>query len=138
RIKVFDVSSGAADKIATFLPFGDAFRGGVSVAVGDVNGDGTADLIAAAGVLGESHVEIYDGETGAMLDAFQLFADNPSSSPLRIAAKDFDGDGTLDNLFAALGSDKEISEVRQTTLDGSLVDTLVEDDDLFFGGYFLG
>ena len=46
-VRVFDGATGAV--IHSFLAFNGSFRGGVRVAAGDVNGDGFADVIAAAG-----------------------------------------------------------------------------------------
>ena len=37
------------DEIARFNAFPPAFKGGVRVATGDVNGDGVADIVVGAG-----------------------------------------------------------------------------------------
>src|SRR5262245_46287257 len=62
-VQVFDGAKGRM--AARFLPFGARFRGPVSVATADVNGDGVTDLIA----LGQG-VRIFDGRTLPLLGVF--------------------------------------------------------------------
>ncbi len=57
----------------TLAPFGD-FGGGATAAVGDVTGDGTKDIVVAAGPGGGPHVKIFDGITGAEVRSFFAFA----------------------------------------------------------------
>ena len=47
--------------LASFYAYEPAFAGGVSVAAGDVNGDGFADIITGAGPGGGPRVEVIDG-----------------------------------------------------------------------------
>ncbi len=43
-----------------FLPFGDTFFGGADVAVADINGDGTGDIITGA-LHGQAQIAVFDG-----------------------------------------------------------------------------
>jgi hypothetical protein len=88
--------------------FDPAFRGGVTVAVGDVTGDGVADIIAGAWAGGAGHVRVLDGLTGA--EAASFFAFGPDTrNGVRVAAGDVDKDEVTDLVFApAAGADPTV------------------------------
>lgn len=80
RVRIFDGVTGA--RVANHLPFGSDFRGGVRVAVGDVNGDSPSsggvprlvdDVIVAEGDGGRT-VKVYDGATKTVLQRFKVGA----------------------------------------------------------------
>jgi hypothetical protein len=76
-------------------PYGSDFTGGVRVAVGDVNGDGIADLITAPGPGTEPVVRIFSGLDGAEFSSF--FAFEPSfTGGVYVAAADLDADGKVE------------------------------------------
>jgi hypothetical protein len=58
RVKVYQST---LFQTADFLAYGAAFRGGVRVAVGDVDGDGIDDVVTAAGPGGGPHVKVFRG-----------------------------------------------------------------------------
>lgn len=68
-VRVFDGKTGA--EIRSFLAYPPTFTGGVSVAAGDVNGDGRDDIITGAAING--HVKVFDGATGAEIRSFLAF-----------------------------------------------------------------
>src|SRR5205807_213903 len=97
-VRVFDAATTA--EVRSFLPYGAGFAGGVTVATGDVTGDGTADIITGAGAGAGPHVKAFDGATGAEVRSF--FAYSPGfSGGVRVAAGDFDGDGRADVVTGA-------------------------------------
>jgi FG-GAP repeat protein len=58
----------------SFFAYSPAFTGRLRVAAGDVNGDGVADIITAAGPGGGPHVKIFDGVTFAEIGSFFAYA----------------------------------------------------------------
>ncbi len=73
-------------------PYGSSFTGGVRVAVGDVNGDGTADLITTPGPGGGPVVKAYSGVDGTELGSFFAFEPTFTGGEY-VAAADLDRDG---------------------------------------------
>src|SRR5262249_48163092 len=59
HVKVFDGASGT--EVQSFFAYDPGFTGGVSVACGDVNGDGHADIVTGAGPGAGPHVKVFDG-----------------------------------------------------------------------------
>jgi hypothetical protein len=90
--------------VADFFVFEAALRNGATVAVGDVNGDGRADLIAGAGPGGAPRVAVFDGSgimAGLGIDAprvadFYVANDFGSRAGTRVTVKDLDRDGKAD------------------------------------------
>ncbi|WP_442511182.1 Ig-like domain-containing protein [Novipirellula sp. SH528] len=84
----------------SFFPYLPTFAGGVRVASGDVNGDGTPDIITGAGPGGGPHVKVFDGLTGATLHSF--FAYDPQfTGGVFVATGDVSGDGFADIITGA-------------------------------------
>ena len=97
--------AGEAPTLAAFNPDGAErfrlgldpaqFAGGVRVAVGDVNADGTPDIVAAPGPGARPVVRVFSGVGGAELSATLAFEESFTGG-LFVAAGDFDGDGAAD------------------------------------------
>jgi hypothetical protein len=78
HVRAFDGVTGAEipGPLGSFFAYHAAFPGGVRVAAGDLNGDGRAELITAAGPGGGPHVRVFDGASGSEL--LGLFAFDPA------------------------------------------------------------
>ena len=86
------------------------FRGGTRIAVGDVNDDGTPDLVVAAGYGGGPRVAVFDGTTllsgnpTKLVNDFYVFESSSETSlrnGLYVAVGDVNGDGYADLIFGA-------------------------------------
>ena len=82
--------------LRTFNAYGPSYTGGVNVAVGDVDGDGIADIITGT-VSGTSHVKVFSGLHGGELASFFAF-DQQYLGGVRVGAADVNGDGRDDVL----------------------------------------
>lgn len=121
EVKVFDAATGALK--FDFLAYDAAFRGGVRIAVGDVNSDGVPDIITAPGPNGGSVIMVFDGKTSNPLAAFAAittgqsgsfigqaiaFGTNSAGTNLNagfyVAAGDLNGDGFADIIIGFDGS----------------------------------
>jgi hypothetical protein len=97
HVKVFDGQTGA--ELRSFFAYTAGFSGGVRVAVGDVNGDGRADIITATG-LGGGHVKVFDGATGAEIRSFFAYG-GTFTGGVFVGGGDINGDGFADIITGA-------------------------------------
>jgi hypothetical protein len=75
-------------------PF-EGFFAGATVASGDVNGDGIADLVVGAGPGGGPRVSIFDGFDGTLLANFFAY-ESTFRGGVNVSAADFNKDGHAD------------------------------------------
>ncbi|MCC7085156.1 MAG: VCBS repeat-containing protein [Pirellulales bacterium] len=135
EIRVFDGFGGGL--IRKFNAFESSFRNGVSLAAGDADGDGKAEIFVGAGIGGRSRVRMFS-PLGDLKEEFRAYTSGNVNSPLRIATVDPDGaDRVL--LFVGQGNDGRSHRIRLfDPLTGNRIDEFLERDPAFDGGVFLG
>jgi hypothetical protein len=110
RVVVFSVApGGGVTQRASFFGIDDPnFRGGARAALGDVNADGTPDVVVAAGFGGGPRTAIFTGQSVLLNNPARLVADffafpGADAVNLRngsfVASGDVDGDGFDDLIF---------------------------------------
>lgn len=82
--------------INSFLAYDKKFKGGVSVAVGDTNGDGQIDIITAPGAGGGPHIRIFNSR-GEVLSNFFAYDQNYHGG-IKVSASDINDDGLVEIL----------------------------------------
>jgi len=134
RVRVFDGKTGAV--LRDFYAFGPSFTGGVRVAAADVNGDGAADVIAAAGPGGGPAVRVFDGTTGNQIASFYAFEPGFTGG-VYVAAGDLTGAGTADVIVGAgAGGGPAVRVFDPGT--GNLLSSFFAFDQSFTGGVRVG
>lgn len=88
------VYSAAGDRLSAFLAISKKFRGGTHVAVGDVTGDGIADIVTAPGKGGGSFVVTFSS-TGKRLGQFRAYPDAVRSG-VQLATVDVNSDAIVE------------------------------------------
>jgi uncharacterized protein (TIGR03118 family) len=133
-IRVFDGKTGAL--VREFLAYDISFTGGVFVAVGDINGDGFADIITGADAGGGPHVKVFSGKDGSLLRSFMAY-DTSFFGGVRVAAGDTTGDGLADIITGAgAGGGPQVKVF--SGLDNSLRQTFMAYSTSFLGGVYVG
>ncbi len=107
RVRIYELAPTGLVTKADFFGIADVnFRGGARTAIGDVNGDGTPDLVVAAGFGGGPRIAVYDGEAlftnvpTKLLGDFFAFESSLRNGAY-VSVGDIDGDGLGDIAFGA-------------------------------------
>ncbi len=88
------VFNARGDLLYTFYAYAKNFRGGVKLALGDVDGDGIDEIITAPASAGGPHVRIFS-RSGQLKGQFMAFNQNYRGG-LSLGVGDVDGDGHQD------------------------------------------
>ncbi len=99
HLRVLDGKTGA--ELFAVDPFEASFTGGVFVAAGDVNGDGTPDLIVSPDGGGGPRVRVFSGKGFGQLADFFGIDDPAFRGGARAATGDLNGDGVADLVVSA-------------------------------------
>jgi hypothetical protein len=120
----------------TFLAYDESFQGGVYVAAGDVDGDGTDEIITGTGNGGGPHVRVFDGKTGVERTGFFPYESSFRGGVI-VAAADTTGDGKAEIITGTgVGGGPRVQ-----VLDASTRATLVNFfayENTFRGGVLVG
>ncbi len=84
-----------------FFAYGPEFRGGVNIAVGDLNGDGWQEIIAGAGVGGGPHIRVFN-KNGKVINPGFFAYDSGFRGGVNVAVGDLNGDN-IDEIIAGAG-----------------------------------
>lgn len=95
--------------ISSFFAYDKMFRGGVNVALGDLDGDGRAEIVTGSGYGGSPQVRIFDVK-GKLLRSFMAY-DNSFRGGVQVTVADIDGDKKAEIIVApgpGVGSRNEV------------------------------
>jgi len=94
-VHVFDVTR-SNSPIRSFLAYPASFTGGVTVAAGDVTGDGRADIVTGRASNGIPQVKVFDLSVGITTIRSFLAYNSGMHAGVNVAAGDITGDGFAD------------------------------------------
>ncbi len=132
-VKVFDYKGKLKKQ---FMAYDKSFKGGVSIAVGDVNGDNLLDIVTAPGFGGGPHIRIWSGQ-GKLAGQFMAY-DKNFKGGVNVAVANIDG-RLEHNKFEIIVSPMEASASLVKILDnyGQLKGKFMAYDEKFKNGISL-
>ncbi|HVE95097.1 MAG TPA: VCBS repeat-containing protein [Acidimicrobiales bacterium] len=99
RVFEYNTDGGYSEQLG-FFAYSPEFRGGVTVAASDLDGDGDAEIVTGAGPGGGPHVRVFNGEGVAQGGGFYAYA--PAfPGGVTVAAGDLNSDGRAEIVTGA-------------------------------------
>jgi hypothetical protein len=98
-VKIFDLSGKVVN--SGFFAYDKNFKGGVNIAVADLNGDGSKQIITAAAANGGSHIRIFNKDGRLLTPGFFAY-DKKFRGGAYVATGDVDGD-QKDEIITGMG-----------------------------------
>jgi FG-GAP-like repeat len=137
HVRVFSLAT--KTELASFYAYDAGFGGGVFVACGDVDGDGLADIITAAGAGGTPHVRAFSLANGGLTEVASFYAYAQTfTGGVRVAVGDVTGDAVAEIITGAgVGGGPHVRAFSVTGGDASEVASFFAYDPAFPGGVFV-
>jgi methionine-rich copper-binding protein CopC len=98
HVKIFNALTGL--ETSSFMAYDINFRGGVSVAVGDIDGSGFPVIVTGAGKGGGPHVKVFNGTDHSLIKQFMAYA-TTFSGGVYVAVGDYLSDGKYEIITGA-------------------------------------
>ncbi|MEK7632019.1 MAG: S8 family serine peptidase [Patescibacteria group bacterium] len=103
RLRVFNR---LGKQLRSFLAYPTAFRGGVVHATGDLDGDGTEEIVVGTAT-GSAQVRVFNG-SGTLIRQFFAFTKTYTGG-VRVAVADTDGNGTSEIIISKFAKDPRVA-----------------------------
>ena len=101
HVRVFSLSGGGVSEVASFFAYDPTVTAGVTVAAGDVDGDGLAEVITGT-TQPSGPVRVFTARAGGITELTSFFAYfSQFTGEVRVGAADVDGDSLADVITGA-------------------------------------
>lgn len=134
QVNIFDGSNFSL--IKSFFAFDSNFRGGVNVGAGDINQDGSIDIVVAAGAGGGPEVRVFNGATLAVISQWYAY-ESSFSGGVTVAVGDLGDDGVFEVVTGAGSGGSPLVKVFNANT-GAFITQLLAYADSFKGGISVG